>query len=155
MRALRPPAFLEDSTVGFLVRHLLREPPLSNLVQQRVTRFQGGELGAKPADHLFLKVLLGDLRPSTARSVALSCAPEGADTLAGVPDGGTPTFAAPNEADEQMLGGATCARPLANTVHGRLLGHNGTPLQFGQDTGTFGHGGDAFAGRDRLAVLVI
>jgi hypothetical protein len=102
-----------------------------------------------------LKVLLGDLRPSTARSVALPGAAEGVDTLARLPDAGAATFAAPNEADEQMLGGATCARPLANTLHGPLLGHNGTPLQLSQDAGAFGHGGDAFAGRDRLAVLVV
>jgi hypothetical protein len=39
--------------------------------------------------------------------------------------------------------------------HGPLLSHNGTPLQLSQDAGTFGHGGDTFAGRDRLAVLVV
>src|SRR5215216_2830174 len=149
------PALLEDPPVGLLAGHLLREPPLGDLVEQRVARFQGRELGAKPAHDLVLQVRLGDVRPSTARSVALPGASEGGDTFARLPDGGTATFAAPNEADQQMLGGATGACPFANTLHGPLLGHNGTPLQLGQDTGTFGHSGDAFAGRDRLAVLVV
>src|SRR5215216_99730 len=129
------PALLEDPPVGLLAGHLLREPPLGDLVEQRVARFQGRELGAKPAHDLVLQVRLGDVRPSTARSVALPGASEGGDTLARLPDGGTATFAAPNEADQQVLGGATGACPFANTLHGPLLGYNGTPLQLGQDTG--------------------
>jgi hypothetical protein len=149
------PALLEDPTVGFLVGHLLCEPPLGDLIQERVARFQGCELPAKSADHFNFEVGLSNMRPSAARPTALPGAAEGGDTLAHLPDSRGPTFGAPHEGNQQVFGGATCARPLANTLHGAPLGPNGTPLQLGQDPAAFGHGGDAFAGRDRLAVLVV
>jgi hypothetical protein len=111
-----------------LVGLLLREPPLGDLVQQRVAWLQGRELRAKPAHDFVLEVDLSNVRPSAACSAALSGAAVVVGATARLPDGGGATFAAPYEADQQMLGGAAGSRPLADTPHGSVLGHNRTPL---------------------------